>query len=388
MKRNKVNRRQFLRLSGLTGLGVFGLSGCTVSEIRRGISTSHELYKGNVSQAISRQVPGIGIPEIDGLVRKELTLFLDEISRNWSDPKKPSSKAYVKYTDHYKSRAIIDFESGLIQIETIDSQSPKTSLKNAIVQTLLTPEDPSSVDLYSASAPKVGSTPFLIDLIRDQDKQPIRYEWRAKRFADYLLANHYQVKPDKGKQRHNVSFYMVNDFKNQQKNHYQFEVARQSKRFRIEPALIYGIIETESSFNPYAVSHAPAYGLMQIVPSTAGRDVYRLLHKRDGMPSKHTLFKPATNIEYGTAYLSILYNRYLSGVRNPKSQEYCVIAAYNTGSGNVLKAFDGNRSRALEKINRLSSTEVYRHLTRYLSSSEARNYLAKVTRNKQKYQLA
>lgn len=382
MSKAKFNRRHFL---GLGGLGLLGLSGCTASEIRRGISTTHQLYKGNVSQAISRQVPGTGIPELDGLVRRELASFLDEIARNWSDPKEPSPTAYVKYSDHYKSRAIIDFQSGLIQIETVDSQSPKTSLKRAIVQTLLTPEDPSSVDLYSAKAPKTGSTPFLIDLVRDQERQPVRYEWRAQRFADHLLATSYRVRQDNGKQRHSVSFYMVNDFKHQQKRHYQFEVARQSKRFNIEPALIYGIIETESSFNPYAVSSAPAYGLMQIVPSTAGRDVYRMLHKRDGMPSKQTLFKPSRNIEYGAAYLSILNNRYLSGIRNSKSKEYCVIAAYNTGSGNVLSAFDSNRQRAIDKINRLSSSQVYQHLTTRLSSSEARRYLAKVTRNKQKY---
>mgnify|MGYP002067407769 FL=1 len=124
---------------------------------------------------------------------------------------------------------------------------------------------------------------------------------------------------------------------------------------------------------------------MQIVPTTAGRDVYKLLNKRDCIPSKNLLFIPARNIEYGSAYISILFNQYLAGVKNAKSKEYCVIAAYNTGSGNVLEAFDNNRARALDKINRLSSQQVYQHLVKNLSSSEARNYLQKVTRNKQKY---
>ena len=391
MTKPNLNRRNFLKLAGLgtvSSVGLLslgGLSGCTVSEIRRGITTSHQLYKGNVSQAISAQVPGVGIPEFDALVRKQLAQFIDEIASNWSDKKTASPKAYVKYTDHYQSRAIIDFSNGLIQVETVSQSNPKAALKQAIVQTLLTSEDPSQVDLFSAKEPATGATPFLLDLVRDRDNKPIRYKWRAERFADYLIQNRYKTQKDNGKTRHSVSFKMVTDYQNQQKRHYQFDVIKQCKRFRLEPALIYGIIETESSFNPYAVSSAPAYGLMQIVPTTAGRDVYRLLNKRDGVPSKNLLFIPARNIEYGSAYLSILFNKYLAGVRNSKSKEYCVIAAYNTGSGNVLEAFDRNRSKALTKINRLSSQQVYQHLVKNLSSSEARNYLQKVTRNKQKY---
>lgn len=391
MTKAKFNRRKFLKLAGLGTIssasvaGLSGLSGCTASEIRRGISTTHQLYNGNVSQAISAQVPGVGIPEIDGLVRKQFAKFLDEIAANWSDKKTATPKAYVKYTDHYQSRAIIDFASGLVQVETIATQHPKMALKQAIVQTLLSPEDPSQVDLFSDQTPKIGGKPFLFELVRDQDNQVIRYAWRANRYADYLLKTRYKTQADNGKVRHSVAFSMVKEYQNQQKNRYHLEVLKQSKRFKIESALIYGIIETESAFNPYAVSSAPAYGLMQIVPTTAGRDAYKLLNQRDGTPSQKLLFIPARNIEYGTAYLSILFNRYLSGIRNAKAQEYCVIAAYNTGSGNVLEAFDSNRSRAVQKINRLSSQQVYQHLITRLGSSEARNYLQKVTRNKQKY---
>ncbi|BCN92294.1 membrane-bound lytic murein transglycosylase C [Thiomicrorhabdus immobilis] len=388
MLKPNFNRRQFLRFSAwsaLSSAGLASLNGCTASEIRRSISTTHQLYNGNVSQAISAQVPGVGIPEIDGLVRQQFARFLDEIAANWSDKKTASPKAYVKYTDHYQSRAIIDFSSGLIQVETIASNNPKTALKKAIVQTLLSPEDPSQVDLFSAQTPKTGTTPFLFELVKDQENKNIRYAWRANRYAEYLIKSRYRSQADQDKIRHSVTFNMVNDYQNQQKNRYHIEVLKQSKRFRIESALIYGIIETESAFNPYAVSSAPAYGLMQIVPTTAGRDAYRLLNRRDGTPSQNLLFIPARNIEYGTAYLSILFNRYLSGIHNPKAQEYCVIAAYNTGSGNVLEAFDNNRSRAVQKINRLSSQQVYQHLITRLGSSEARNYLQKVTRNKQKY---
>ncbi|HPM47303.1 MAG TPA: lytic transglycosylase domain-containing protein [bacterium] len=42
-----------------------------------------------------------------------------------------------------------------------------------------------------------------------------------------------------------------------------------NKKYYIHPALILGIIEQESSFNPQAKSHAGAYGLTQIMPQTA-----------------------------------------------------------------------------------------------------------------------
>ncbi|HPA57056.1 MAG TPA: lytic transglycosylase domain-containing protein [bacterium] len=42
-----------------------------------------------------------------------------------------------------------------------------------------------------------------------------------------------------------------------------------NKKYFIHPALILGIIEQESSFDPEAKSHAGAYGLTQIMPKTA-----------------------------------------------------------------------------------------------------------------------
>ena len=38
----------------------------------------------------------------------------------------PERKKYVKYTQNYKSRAIVDFDSGEILVETLDDQDPST----------------------------------------------------------------------------------------------------------------------------------------------------------------------------------------------------------------------------------------------------------------------
>ncbi len=384
-----TSRRFFLK-AGLSTLAGLSLVGCTATQIRRSINTSHQLFKGNVSQALASQVPGLGIPEVDGLVRNQIASLLDELVQTWGEKRIASPKEYVKYTDHYQSRALIGFTTGRIQVETLINKNPKSALKKAIVSTLLTPNDPSQVDLLSAKPIQAGQTPFLVDLVRDHQNQAIRYAWRAKRFADYLIKKGYKTRREvlhgQSKVRHYVTFDMRKDYQGQQQHRYQMDVLRQAKRFAVEPALVYGIIETESAFNPFAISSAPAYGLMQIVPTTAGRDAYQLIHNRPGTPSKQTLFTPSHNIEYGVAYLSILSNRYLSGIHHSKSREYCVIAAYNTGAGNVLKAFSVNKEHAIRKINSMHPQYVYQYLTQHLAYAEARRYVVKVTENKRKYQ--
>ncbi|MFT4930050.1 MAG: membrane-bound lytic murein transglycosylase C, partial [Phenylobacterium sp.] len=148
----------------------------------------------------------------------------------------------------------------------------------------------------------------------------------------------------------------------------------------------YAIIETESSFNPFAVSSANAYGLMQVVPSTAGKDVYQRIHKKPGMPSKQVLFTPKDNIDIGTAYLHILQNNYLNKINNQQSRHFAMISAYNGGAGNVFKTFSPNRSEAPKVINKLPASGVYHQLTKQHPRAESRRYLEKVTKAEKNYQ--
>ncbi len=180
---------------------------------------------------------------------------------------------------------------------------------------------------------------------------------------------------------------MVREHRGNQRLRFHNYVLVNARRFNQPVPLIFAIIEAESSFNPFAMSHVPAYGLMQIVPASAGRDVHQLLYNRPGTPTRDYLFIPANNIQMGVAYLHILNTRYLQGVTHPLSRQYCVIAGYNTGSGNVLAAFyRNNRTKALKRINRLPPREVYSHLVRNLPFQETRDYLSKVVRLMNNYQ--
>lgn len=314
--------------------------------------------------------------------------FSGDIQKRWGkrEIKYAGKSNYVKYIDNYLSRAEVDFQKGVITIETVSPTEPQKHLKNAIITTLLTPEDPENVDLFSSKDIKLGGQPFLYKQVLDQDKKPIQWSWRANRFADYLIANEIKTKDVDFKKAYYVEIPMAEDHFLQRSYQYASIVRHASEKYDIPEDLIYAIIKTESSFNPYAVSWANAYGLMQVVPKTAGRDVFSLVKNRSGQPSPEYLFNPENNIDTGTAYFYILKNRYLKEVSHPTSLEYSMIPAYNGGTGGVLSTFHrSDRKRAMSDLNSLKPNQVYWALTNKHPNAEARRYLEKVTNFKKEF---
>ncbi|HEU0283090.1 MAG TPA: murein transglycosylase domain-containing protein [Gallionella sp.] len=298
----------------------------------------------------------------------------------------PDRTHYVKYTQGYLSRAIVDFDRGEITVETLDEKNPDGSLKDAIVTTLLTPDDPRAVDLFSDRSIKLTSerNPYLLGLVLDDKGRAIATPEQAERFAAGLvnLAQTRRVSTDAGsKPAHLVKFAMVGNFSNKQAEKYRPLVEKFAKAYDISPSLVFAIMRTESNFNPFAVSPAPAYGLMQLVPSSGGRDAYKRAKGSNEMPSKQYLFNAENNIELGVAYLNVLTFDELDEVADPVSREYCVISAYNTGPTNVLRTFGGaskQHDAAITAINGMAAPAVYNHLRERLPYAETRQYLQKV----------
>jgi membrane-bound lytic murein transglycosylase C len=313
--------------------------------------------------------------------------FIASIEKIWgkNDTRIARPKKYIKYTQNYLSRASVDFDKGIITVETVDQQRPLTSLKNAIVTTMLTPGDPRAVDLYSDKAIKLGETPFLLNEVRDLENKSIRWAWRAEQYADNLIKNQVRTRTVKGKTAHYVTIPMVQDHLSVRARKYKTLVESSAKRFGVSKNLIYSIMKVESDFNPFAISSAMAIGLMQVVPATAGSDVYLFLHGKKGYPSRETLFNPPSNIIYGTAYLHLLKNRFLKKINDPVSREYCIIAGYNGGAGAVLRTFDKNRKQATAKINAMPPGLVYKTLRSDLPHAETRRYLGKVIESKKEF---
>jgi len=96
-------------------------------------------------------------------------------------------------------------------------------------------------------------------------------------------------------------------------------VKEAAERHQVDPALIRAVIETESNWNPAAISRKGALGLMQLIPTTAQRF------------GANGAFSPKQNVEAGVSYLKTLLERYNGNLD-------LALAAYNAGEGAVDRA--------------------------------------------------
>lgn len=96
----------------------------------------------------------------------------------------------------------------------------------------------------------------------------------------------------------------------------------------VDLALVKAVAVAESAFNPLAVSHKGAVGLMQVMPATAQR--YAMQHLPRAEVAQR-LKDPRLNAELGVRYLADL-QRLFPGRLD------LVLAAYNAGEGAVTRA--------------------------------------------------
>ena len=99
---------------------------------------------------------------------------------------------------------------------------------------------------------------------------------------------------------------------------YQEYIIEAGQRHEVDPPLIKAIIMAESGFNPRAVSHQGAKGLMQLMPGTA---------KDLGVKN---VFDPERNIHGGVKYFRFLLDEF-------DGQAPLALAAYNAGLYQVKK---------------------------------------------------
>lgn len=91
-----------------------------------------------------------------------------------------------------------------------------------------------------------------------------------------------------------------------------------SRKYRIDPLLIYAQMHQESAFRLKALSHKGASGLMQLMPATA---------RRLGVTN---IYDPKQNIDGGVKYMRMLLDMFGQDVN-------LALAGYNAGEGAVMK---------------------------------------------------
>jgi len=353
------------------------------------VASGQSIDRAGLNHAMASDTKTIeaNLVELRRKFAQAVALLRTNVQKHWGqrDTRVASRTVYVKYTQGYASRVITDFDHGFITIETVDTNDPRGSLRTAIVAALLTSNDPATVDLFTDKdvVLEPARQPYLYGLVHDNHGHTIRTRAQAEQFAAFLVEHRLQmrvIKADEGSQTaHFVKLYMVKNFEAKNAEHYRASVERYSAEYHVSPSLVFAIMRTESNFNPFAVSGAPAYGLMQLVPTSGGRAAYKRVQGVDQAPSPEYLFDPEHNIELGTAYLSVLSNDEFQAVQNSNSRDYLVIAAYNTGAHNVTRTFAPDKAAAFAQINSLDAAAVFERLRTDLPFEETRVYVVKVT---------
>jgi soluble lytic murein transglycosylase-like protein len=99
---------------------------------------------------------------------------------------------------------------------------------------------------------------------------------------------------------------------------YESLIAQAAARNGVDPAVLHGLIQQESAFDPSATSSAGAAGLTQLMPGTAS-----------SMGVANPL-NPAESIEGGARYLGQLMSEFAGNTTD-------ALAAYNAGPGAVQR---------------------------------------------------
>ena len=143
---------------------------------------------------------------------------------------------------------------------------------------------------------------------------------------------------------------------------YWTDLRRFSAQNDLDPYLVASLIRQESEFNPNAISHANAVGLMQLLPGT-GKKVAKDLKIHHFTPSQ--LYTPTMNLELGTKYFKSMVDRF-------GSFEYA-LAAYNAGA---------------DRVEDWKSQGKYRDVPEFVESipfTETREYVQAIMRNTNVY---
>lgn len=133
-------------------------------------------------------------------------------------------------------------------------------------------------------------------------------------------------------------------------------------KFDVDPYLITAMIRVESKFFPKALSSMGARGLMQIMPET-GQWAAEEMDLANFTPDR--LYEPEVNILIGVWYLASLQREF--------TELEMVLAAYNSGGGNVKRWLEGQEARG-------RAPEI-----KDFPFSETRFYVAKVLNDYHRY---
>lgn len=301
------------------------------------------------------------------------------VKKRWEDIRFSDVKNWVGYDEALNRRFSVDFENGNLQLEVLGQQNsaPEVLRKNAR----------DMLDELLQETTAGSDRPILEDQLEfNPDSRDIPETMVERDSYTAADGNTYE------KMTINIPF---------KQNHLRTRAAKvlplvkkYAAKYNIDPKLVMAIIHTESAYNPKAISTfrrsrgrvGHAYGLMQLVPYSGGKEAYQYIGG-SGEPTPALLFTPERNIELGVVYLHKLGQYYYAGVTDPEKKHYLIAAGYNTGPQNVARGLVGKRDipAAIRTANGMTPPSLFNHLVAYLPYQETRDYIQKVFRRLRLY---
>lgn len=360
----------------------------TYEEMKKRHDESVKSMKKSNSEEIARFQK-----EYDDYVKAEMEAynnFVKKMSQKWGkdNVKESTQTEWVEYSKDGNTRSTVDFENGEATIEIVKEKGEpvtKKEIEEGLKKLIVNKGTTKDYDSEVEKAVPLQETPVLENQVITPKGEVVTEENVDKKVTEIAKEVTPEVKTIKGEDNVErevvvIKLELAPDHIKTRASNYIKEVDKYCKKWNVDPALAFAIMQTESSFNPKAKSYVPAYGLMQIVPKTAGADCAQSLKKPFSAPTGNYLYEPENNIEMGVHYLYLLKKRYFTDVNSLEKQHLCVIASYNTGAGNLARALRGDTKigKAIPQINGMSYDQFFKYLEKNLLP-ETQNYIRKVT---------
>ncbi len=309
--------------------------------------------------------------------------YLGDIKKNFGSVDLTSDKKWVNYSKNHKTKVALDNDKGVVTIEFVADENNKAERMRetkALVHELSKEVNPfSSVSTLTENVP--------LAKIRLEDAKVRTGGGKA------------------GEKVYSLTIPMNED--RQENNEVQIaeSVRDMTEKYHVSYDLVMAIIKTESNFNVGAKTRNGAldirdpelyennpWGLMQVVPRRSGREGLKRAKGKDRLPTADELLDPRMNLEIGVAYVAVLQDHYFSGVKDDKSRELVMIAAYRDGADKVYALFSSgaNKAEAVAEINRQGHDNVAGRLLGKAASPHGLDgqYLARVDKERNNYRVS
>ncbi|MGM0623579.1 MAG: transglycosylase SLT domain-containing protein, partial [Campylobacterota bacterium] len=268
-------------------------------------SSDFESYKNEFDQ-YSKQMQN-EFEDYKRVYMEEFTAFKKEVAKHWPTEDITTKDTWVEYSQDLQEKKVVDYENGNISLEVIaqNEKEAKEKLANMVEQlkgdtTVSAYEkdkiEQNALQKLGQKKEKIQEVPMVSDVISVQQLQKKKEDVKKQ---DLKVTMH----KDKKIYKHDIK--LPPDSIMKKADTFKPSVQKNSQKNKVPANLVFAIMHSESSFNPMARSHIPAFGLMQIVPNSAGKDVNNFLRGQKVAPSSNFLYNPDNSILFGSTYLHI-----------------------------------------------------------------------------------